>query len=739
MDVWSRRQEGNWQWTVLPEWEFLFGGLPERPLERWSRLYQMECVKQGPHRAVYRVQTPQGAFYAKHYRAPRWTDPWRNFFRGCPAQREFQTLLAVAERGIPTLRPIGWAKPVGWAGLCNSLLLTEAIPNAISLDEYFQTLPAPWSSIYRSKISWSFLRHLAQFLAQCHQAGIQHQDLHTGNILVVAGETAEEQGEDSYPRFRFFLTDGQAVRLGKPLDRPTSLKNLALLAGAWRERTTPSQRWYFWKQYCQARPEIGFDLPSDAERIDRLGFEHRLRLYGHRDRRLFRTNPNVMRLSFAGGKIFALANQNLQHLWGWASAPEALLEQSLHRAVKLGHHSVVVEADWPVPEEAGEPNAFYRVVQPPREDRLDLKDGAGQAKAFGGVAQASLAEHSSIPPPHFAHVGTSPRSGGNVEIAALSSEARAETRSLFHRFASFAPKMGGSMPTTMSPDPTQGSAQYPAPLGDKSTYLGQNPSFTSFSARENRNSDRENEIFNPPKDVYNIPFKEDKPPKKKLVELDHPPFRVALKRIREGGGWRGWLRYLRWSRARRAWWAGHVLLQRGIATPLPIALYEPPSRTIPYYSYLVTEWIPQAQNLHLWGWQIARLPEAERFRLACQCAESLGRLVGRLHAYRIRHGDLNMTNILVRAEADKVRTWLLDVDRIRIGGRFQRGYLKDLLRLAQGLPAHPWVPPSVVCRFFRAYLKQFPAWARPDWKSLWRRLQQELTRWQEKKANPPLL
>jgi tRNA A-37 threonylcarbamoyl transferase component Bud32 len=747
MDAWIDRREGNWQWKILAEWDFLLGGTAPWSVQRWAAAYRVECVKQGDHRAVYRIETPKGVFYAKHYRAPRWTDPWRNFFRGCPARREFQTLLALSERGVPTLRPIGWAKPVGLPGLWDSLLLTEAIPQAVSLDEYLRTGWPKLPPADQPKITRCLLKQLAGFLARCHQAGILHEDLHTANILVVAEDVLEEAGlgtstssvtphgnsiegqeepqGSASVNFRFFLIDVLAVRLGKPPDRQTTLKNLAPLAAAWRDQTTITQRWYFWKHYCQARPEVAFDLRADAERIDRLGWQWRFRLCRHRDRRLLKPKPDLHILKSGGGKIYALADQNLRVLRSWAQAPDRLVEHFLHRAVKLGHHSVLVEADWPPPEEIFHQEALFSA-----------------SKRVGLV-------RTPIPGPHFGGASGESAWGGEKEGVSLSTSTFREWHDTsedgYPPGGSWAPGdfgevWGEGFPREFRNFPYFGG-KYTHPKGY--SIECSNPLDSPFLDYMKPSDGGDYDPFigsteclpKAPKDMRKEYNASESGPDSGLASV-----RVALKRIRERVGWGGWLQYFRGTRARRAWWAGHALLHRGIATPQPIALCEPPFQGNPYYSYLVTQWISNAQNLHLWGWQIARLPQADRLRLAAQCAESLGRLIGRLHAHRVRHGDLKMANILVRADGNSLQTWLLDVGRIRIGSRWQRGYRKDLVRLAQGLSAHPWVPRSVLCRFLHTYTKQFPAFARPDWKTLWRQISKELTRWQHKhKGHCPLL
>ena len=137
-------------------------------------------------------------------------------------------------------------------------------------------------------------------------------------------------------------------------------------------------------------------------------------------------------------------------------------------------------------------------------------------------------------------------------------------------------------------------------------------------------------------------------------------------------------------------------------------------------SYLATEWIEDAENLHLWGWRVAILEESRRLPLAARCAESLGQLVGRLHAEQIDHRDLKGANLLVARRGDRLTTYLIDVDGVRFCSRLPPARrAANLARLAAGLEAHPWVTPSILCRFLRAYVREHDP-GTIGWKALWR-------------------
>ena len=195
---------------------------------------------------------------------------------------------------------------------------------------------------------------------------------------------------------------------------------------------------------------------------------------------------------------------------------------------------------------------------------------------------------------------------------------------------------------------------------------------------------------------------------------------VAYKRCRVKSWWKAMLLPWRRSRALRGWLLGNALAQRGIPTARPLLACVPARGRD---SFLATQWIEGAENLHLFGWQIADRPPRERSRRAGQCAESLGELIGKLHAWRIAHRDLKGGNLAVVERDDCVESFLIDLDGMRVARRLPASTRADnLARLAASLELHPWVTPALRLRFLRAYVRT----ASPetsDWKQLWRQVQ----------------
>lgn len=211
---------------------------------------------------------------------------------------------------------------------------------------------------------------------------------------------------------------------------------------------------------------------------------------------------------------------------------------------------------------------------------------------------------------------------------------------------------------------------------------------------------------------------------KLIVEAELPvdagPVHLAYARYRDRNGWKAFWGRFRRGRALRGWCFGHALLQREIATPRPIVVACVRLARNRPQGYLATEWIEGAENLHLYGWRLVAQTPNDRLRRAALAAESLGELVGRMHAWQISHGDLKAGNLLIVDGPEKPQAYLIDAEDVRIARRLNPGHrIRDLARLATSLQAHPWVTPTILCRFLRAYVRQQPP-NTLNWKQLWR-------------------
>ena len=171
-----------------------------------------------PHRLPGR---PAGSALLPQAKPSRWSPPrLREWLRPGKAQAEYDRALAVTARQVPTFTPLAAGEPCRREGPGESYLLTQALENTQPLNTFLEKvlplLPAP----RHTRIRQALARELGRLLADMHNAGIVHHDLHTGNVLLDLSD------ED---RPRLYLIDLHAVRLGRRLGWRASRDNLVIL------------------------------------------------------------------------------------------------------------------------------------------------------------------------------------------------------------------------------------------------------------------------------------------------------------------------------------------------------------------------------------------------------------------------------------------------------------------------------------------------------------------------------
>jgi tRNA A-37 threonylcarbamoyl transferase component Bud32 len=551
----QRCQFGSIGGEVLSDWQPLVWGSGGLPLDEWLSDGQARLVKHGPRRAVYRVDAADKTFFVKHYRCSRWWQAITHLFRSSPSRREFRRAREALRRQVPTAQPVAWFESRRSGLVHDSFFVSRAIDGACSLDEYVRTVVPGLDAAVASRVRRQLTASLARLCAAAHSQGLDHDDLHAGNVLVRANDAATGGAPPE-----LYLIDLPGVRLSGSLNPRRTVASLTRLGSACAAFATRSEMRRFWKTYLAARPELGWDSPRDASsremarRIAAAIPAWRRRVARGRDKRSLGSNRDFHRGRVGRSYGMAVRDLSRQQLDDLIENPRGPLDASLHQPYKLSHRSVVVRGE--------------------------------------------------------------------------------------------------------------------LPLGDRRV-------------------------------------------------------QVAYKRVRPRNWWKSLLHYFRRNPALDAWYYGHALLLRGIATARPLAVIERPRFGLPAEGFLATQWIQGAKNLHFYAWELAERPQAERRRRVRQVADALGRLLGRMHSWHVSHRDLKGCNILIVEHEDRLECFLIDADSVRIPRRlspFFRAF--NLGRLATSLEAHGWVTQTDRLRFWRAYLAELRrrdtrAWP-SDWKQGWR-------------------
>jgi len=292
------KRESIFQWQVTPAYRDLLLSPEGLRLDGWLSSGAAQKVKHGPHRTVYRVDLPGLSFYLKHNRLPN-TRAWlRGLLRPSKARLEYDRAMDVAARGVPTITPLGIGETHGWKP-GESWLITLALEDCEPLSSFLESTLPGFPLARQTRLRQRIATALATLIARMHDAGIWHNDLHAGNLLICVEK-------DDLPAL--FLVDLHAVRIGRPLGWRASRANLVLLNHWFSMRANRADRLRFWKGYCRARADsgtvpflavLGLNRRDDhrlAKELERLTWKSNLRFWRNRDRRCLVNNRYYQKL-----------------------------------------------------------------------------------------------------------------------------------------------------------------------------------------------------------------------------------------------------------------------------------------------------------------------------------------------------------------------------------------------------------------------------------------------------------
>ena len=201
-----------------------------------------QLVKENPLRQVYHFRWDDLDVYLKLYQPAAWTDSAKWLLQGPPSRGEFERLLIARRRGVPVAKPVAWAAGTR-AGKPFAALITESLGPTTSLEQLIWHEPPLDDDFIHAR-----LEATAQAVARLHCAGIEHRDLHPGNILLPS-EPADQPPQA-------WIADLQGSRLeqrgghasAEPLRR-WRIKNIAVLTAGLQTRLADRQIETFLRSY----------------------------------------------------------------------------------------------------------------------------------------------------------------------------------------------------------------------------------------------------------------------------------------------------------------------------------------------------------------------------------------------------------------------------------------------------------------------------------------------------------
>jgi tRNA A-37 threonylcarbamoyl transferase component Bud32 len=330
-------------WEFAPEWgelrdpSELFGPAGLR-MDEWLASGAAVIVKHAPHRTVYRVVLPGHDIYVKHYRGNR--REWlRSLFRPSKGRAEHDITRETARRGVPTLQALAFGETVSRRAVPESYLITRTLPDAIPLVDYLEerlpALPEPHRACTRHALAQA----LGVFLARKHRAGLRHDDLHPGNLLIRAPGPGP---------IELYLIDLHAVHLGKPVAWPASRENLVILNRWFFLRCTRADRRRAWSAYCAERRDLALQERPRAREVETVTHASFVAFARVLDRRCLGGNRHYRTVSAEGARGYAVADLDDNTLRQVIRDADALIERAGARTLKKSASSAVIEMDLPV-------------------------------------------------------------------------------------------------------------------------------------------------------------------------------------------------------------------------------------------------------------------------------------------------------------------------------------------------------------------------------------------------------
>ena len=328
--AWQQIKCGSERWWVAPNWS---GELLDRDglrLQEWTRNGKVEIVKQSLHRTVYRIGLENKPVYIKHYPVNDFRSRIRQWVRHAKAWIEWQRTVMLQERAVPTITPVA----VGQHPELGSYLITEEIPDAQPLHAYLDEHWNRWRESNDFVTCNTLIRELAAFLAQMLQAGIVHDDLHAGNVLVHT---------DSRGQRHWYLIDLYNVQTEPRYDRAALFHMLSLMSQNDWHRLTDNERLRGWLSFRKAS---GLSFSRVEERLflvelSRIVHQRIYAVWNQRVRRNTKANRDFYELRVRRCRAWASREIPADWLSAFLFDPDRTLNQSTTRIIKQSRHGIV--------------------------------------------------------------------------------------------------------------------------------------------------------------------------------------------------------------------------------------------------------------------------------------------------------------------------------------------------------------------------------------------------------------
>lgn len=261
-------------WTTTPEYQFLVESLNGS----LSDAEKGEVIKSSSIRRVLAVEVPHAAgkkmeVFVKHHRRLALKEAFKDLIHISKAHNEWRLTSQIAACGVPTVTPLAFGERRRFGFLRESYFVSKRIVACETLHDLVKresgkTHPPSFAARKRE-----FILRLARLIALIHQKGIDHRDLHAGNILI------ESNGD-----LNFYLLDLDRAKIHARLSRRRRMVALSQFAMFFALYVSRADRLRFFKEYYRQDPTPWSGYQEWARRIELKTQKMTNRLYRRRDK-----------------------------------------------------------------------------------------------------------------------------------------------------------------------------------------------------------------------------------------------------------------------------------------------------------------------------------------------------------------------------------------------------------------------------------------------------------------------
>ena len=182
-----------------------------------------EIYRAVANRKTLRFELDGKGFFVKLHLGAGWREIFKNLLQGrlpvLGAKNEYLAIKKLNALGVETMTLCAYGCRGGNPAHLQSFVITEALENTVSLEDYCQEWPTnpPTPQLKRALI-----RRVAEITRIMHENGINHRDLYICHFLL-------EQDFDALDLFHLYLIDLHRVQIRKKTPIRWKIKDIAAL------------------------------------------------------------------------------------------------------------------------------------------------------------------------------------------------------------------------------------------------------------------------------------------------------------------------------------------------------------------------------------------------------------------------------------------------------------------------------------------------------------------------------